>query len=112
MTRRKVFDPAGIPASFWWRHDVQVALARREVGRLFQLYLQASPHCTQTQIALLTQHDRSDISNWVRGVRRGQVSDIEVLTRIADGLEMPDEARVLLGLAPADTRVAAIRGAR
>ncbi|MQA26612.1 MAG: hypothetical protein GEU94_14360 [Micromonosporaceae bacterium] len=40
------------------------------------------------------------------------MSDIEVLTRIADGLEMPDEARVLLGLAPADTRVTAIRGVR
>jgi len=104
-----VFDPTVVPATFWRRDDVQLALARREVGRLFQTYLQEMPGCTQTQLALLTEHDRSDISNWVRGVRQGRVSDIEVLTRIADGLQMPDEARVLLGLAPADTLMATIR---
>lgn len=70
------------------------------------------PGCTQTQLALLTEHDRSDISNWVRGRRHGRVSDIEVLTRIADGLHMPDEARVLLGLAPAEALVSAIRAAQ
>lgn len=100
MTRRKVFDPAGVTAAFWRRPDVLVALTRRDVGRLFDLYLQAFPDCTQTQLAILTQHDRSDISNWVRGVRQPRVSDIEVLIRIADGLEMPDEARLALGLAP------------
>ena len=109
VTRRKVFDSAAVPVSFWRRGDVQVALARREAGRLFQIYLQTFPGCTQTQLALLTEHDRSDISNWVRGTRQGRVSDIEVLTRIADGLRMPDEARVLLGLAPADALIAAIR---
>ena len=109
MTRRKIFDPAAAPATFWRQDDVQVALARREVGRLFQIYLAAFPGCTQTQLALLTQHDRSDISNWVRGRRHGRVSDIEVLTRIADGLHMPDESRVLLGLAPAEALFSAIR---
>lgn len=112
MTRRKVFDPAAAPVSFWRRDDVQVALARREIGRLLRIYLQAFPGCTQTQLALLTEHDRSDISSWVRGTRQGRVGDIDVLTRIADGLQMPDVARVLLGLAPADALVAAIRAAR
>jgi hypothetical protein len=111
VTRRKTFDPAAAPTAFWRRGDVQVALARREAGRLFQIYLAAFPGCTQTQLALLTQHDRSDISNWVRGRRHGQVSDIEVLTRIADGLHMPDESRVLLGLAPAQALFSAIRAA-
>lgn len=112
MTRRKVFDPVAVPATFWRRDETQVALARREIGRLFQIYLDAFPGCTQTQLALLTEHDRSDISNWVRGKRYGRVSDIEVLTRIADGLRMPDEARVLLGLAPAEALVSAIRAGR
>jgi hypothetical protein len=111
VTRRKLFDPVAVPAAFWRRDDVQVALARREVGRLFQIYLNAFPGCTQTQLALLTEHDRSDISNWVRGKRHGRVSDIEVLVRITDGLLMPDEARVLLGLAPAEALVSAIRAA-
>jgi len=112
VTRRKLFDPAAVPADFWRRDDTQVALARREIGRLFQIYLDAFPDCTQTQLALLTEHDRSDISNWVRGKRHGRVSDIEVLIRITDGLLMPDEARVLLGLAPAEALVSSIRAAR
>jgi hypothetical protein len=94
---------------FWRRDDVSLALARREVGRLFGIYLGAFTGCTQTQLALLTEHDRSDISNFVRGTRSPRVTDIDVLGRIADGLAMPDEARVLLGLAPADVTLSAIR---
>jgi hypothetical protein len=100
VTRRKVFDPAVVPAAFWWQADVRYALEHRDIGRLFREYLDEFPGCTQTQLALLTEHDRSEVSNWVRGVRQPRVSDIEVLSRIADGLAMPDEARLLLGLAP------------
>ncbi|MBO2455438.1 hypothetical protein J4573_50755 [Actinomadura barringtoniae] len=100
MTRRRVFDPGAVPVVFWRRTDVQDSLAHRDVGRLFGLFLDEFSDCTQTQLALLTQHDRSDISNWVRGTRQGRVSDIEVLTRIADGLQLPDQARLMLGLAP------------
>lgn len=88
--------------AFWCREDVRRALASRDVASLLRLFLDAFADCTQTQVALLTQHDRSDISNWVRGARQGRVSDIEVLTRIADGLQLPDQARLLLGLAPAN----------
>jgi hypothetical protein len=109
VTRRKTFDPAAVPLEFWRRDDVRMALARREVGRLFGIYLGAFPGCTQTQLGLLTEHDRSDISNFVRGTRGPRVTDIDVLGRIADGMAMPDEARVLLGLAPADVTLAAIR---
>jgi hypothetical protein len=109
MTRRKTFDPAAVPASFWRRNDVHLALARREVGGLFALYLDTHHDCTQTQLALLTEHDRSEISNFVRGIRSPRVGDIDVLGRIADGLAMPDEARLLLGLAPAETTMSSIR---
>jgi hypothetical protein len=109
VTRRKTFDPAAVPPDFWRRDDVRMALARREVGRLFGIYLGAFTGCTQTQLALLTEHDRSDVSNFVRGTRGPRVTDIDVLNRIADGLAMPDEARVLLGLAPADVTLSAIR---
>jgi hypothetical protein len=109
VTRRKTFDPAAVPVAFWRRDDVRLSLARREVGRLFALYLDAHRDCTQTQLALLTQHDRSDISNFVRGARSPRVGDIDVLGRIADGLVMPDEARVLLGLAPAEATMSSIR---
>ncbi|GAB2574802.1 hypothetical protein [Kribbella endophytica] len=108
MTRRKVFDPASVPASFWREQAVQTALARRDIGNLLRTYLAAFADCTQTQLALLTEHDRSDISNWVRGTRLGQVTDIGVLTRIAEGMQLPDEARMLMGLAPADTLVTSV----
>lgn len=101
-----------MPSSFWRKSDVQVALARRDVAELFRRYLTDFTECTQTQLALLTEHDRSDVSNWIRGTRHGQVSDINVLTRIAEGLQVPDEARMLMGLAPADTLVSPIRDER
>jgi hypothetical protein len=109
VTRRKTFDPATVPLEFWHRDDVRLALSRREVGRLFGIYLGTFTSCTQTQLALLTEHDRSDISNFVRGTRSPRVTDIDVLGRIADGMAIPDEARVLLGLAPADVRLSTIR---
>jgi hypothetical protein len=98
-----------VPVAFWRRDDVRLALARREVGRLFAIYLGAHDDCTQTQLALVTQHDRSDISNFVRGTRSPRVTDIDVLGRIADGLMMPDEARTMLGLAPANVPISAVR---
>jgi hypothetical protein len=98
-----------VPLAFWRRDDVRLALARREVGRLFAIYLGAYEACTQTQLGLITEHDRSDISNFVRGTRSPRVTDIDVLGRIADGLLMPDEARTLLGLAPADTPISVVR---
>jgi hypothetical protein len=101
VARRRSFDPEEAPAAFWQRDDVRLSLAHREIGTLFATYLRANPDCTQTRLAVLTEHDRSDISNFVRGVRAARVADIDVLTRVADGLAMPDAARVLLGLAPA-----------
>jgi hypothetical protein len=112
VTRRKVFDPATVPRSFWRRNEVQGALARRDVAQFFRFYLESFTGCTQTQLALLTEHDRSDISNWVRGARHAHVSDIDVLTRIAEGLCMPDDVRVLIGLAPADSVFSSIRAER
>ncbi|MGC4943646.1 hypothetical protein [Kribbella sp. DT2] len=112
MTRRKMFDPGSVPASFWREQAVQTALARRDIGNLLRTYLSTFADCTQTQLALLTEHDRSDISNWVRGTRLGQVTDIGVLTRIAEGMQLPDDARMLMGLAPADALVTSVRDER
>ncbi|MEV8635528.1 hypothetical protein AB0395_28095 [Streptosporangium sp. NPDC051023] len=81
---------------------MRAALRHRDVGVIFRVISATFPECTQTRLAVLTQHDRSDISNWVRGTRTGRVSDIEVLTRIADGLQITDEGRMLLGLAPTE----------
>lgn len=109
MTRRKTFDPRAVSLAFWRQDEVQTALARHDVGALFRMFLASHSDCTQTQLALLTEHDRSEISNLVRGTRSGRIGDIDVLTRIADGLQMPDEARVLAGLAPASVLMSSIK---
>lgn len=49
MTRRKAFDPGMVPAAFWRRDDVLEALAERDVGALFRIFLETFPDCTQTQ---------------------------------------------------------------
>lgn len=109
MTRRKAFDPRAVLLTFWRDGEVQTALARHDIGALFRMFLAQHPDCTQTQLALLTEHDRSEVSNLVRGSRSGRIGDIDVLTRIADGLQMPDEARVLTGLAPAAVLMSSLR---
>jgi transcriptional regulator with XRE-family HTH domain/tetratricopeptide (TPR) repeat protein len=108
VTTRKTFDPGAVSLAFWRQDEVQTALARHDVGALFRMFLAAHPDCTQTQLALLTEHDRSEISNLVRGTRSGRIGDIDVLTRIADGLQMPDDSRVLAGLAPASVLMSSI----
>ncbi|MFG2006349.1 hypothetical protein ACGFNU_45110 [Spirillospora sp. NPDC048911] len=100
MTKRRIFDPGAVPERFWRRDDVQESLTHRDVGRLFRLFLDEFADCTETHLAILTECDHSDISNWVRDPRQGRVSDTEVLTRIADGLQIPDQARLQLDLLP------------
>ena len=102
VTRRREFSPPQIDEAFWHRDQVRRALAQRDISSLLRAFLQDHPGCTQTRLAILIAHDRADVSNWVRGTRQPRVSDINVLARIADGLAMPDQARVTLGLAPAE----------
>jgi hypothetical protein len=111
VTRRRSFDPQGIPEGFWDRADVGAALCGRDMTALLRIFFAEFTECTQVQLALLTDHDRADISNWVRGARQARVGDIDVLERIADGMAMPDTARVRLGLAPANQPLSAIAAA-
>jgi hypothetical protein len=110
VSRRKSFDPQRIPPEFWTRADVAGALCERDMTALFRVFFAAFAECTQVQLALLTGHDRADISNWVRGTRQARVGDIDVLERIAEGMAMPDAARVRLGLAPATQPLSAFAG--
>lgn len=100
MVRKRVFDPTDVRMSFWQSAEVLEAVVTRNIGQLFDLYLKCHPSCSQSHLALLTEHDRSDVSNLMRGGRSPVVRDIDVLTRIARGLSMPDPARVAMGLAP------------
>lgn len=72
-------------------------LRGRDVGRLFHLakrYAGASQH----RIATATGVPQSRVNALMNG-RCGPVTSIEVLERIADGLNLPDHARASMGLA-------------
>jgi len=87
-----------IPDSFWQRPETAAALRDRDMGRFFALVRQYTG-ASQTQIGMacggLTQGKVSDI---MRGVQ--EVKYLAKFEEIADGLHMPDFARVILGLAP------------
>ena len=95
--RPSAFDPPAIPPAFWERPDVCQALSRRDMSTLFRLlrqYLGLSQMRIGTAVGL-GQGRMSEVINGIRTIR-----DVKVFERIADGLDMPDHARILLGLTP------------
>ncbi len=90
-------DLITIPGSFWQRAETIAALRNRDIGGLFQLLRQYAG-TSQTQIAVACEMSQSKVSNIMRGEQ--QVLTIALFDRIADGLHMPDPARMSLGLAP------------
>jgi tetratricopeptide (TPR) repeat protein len=95
--RASAFDPPAIAAEFWARPSVAQALTRRDMGALFRLLSQYEGF-SQTRIATATGIAQGRVSEIVRGKRA--VGASHVFERIADGLEMPDQGRLALGLAP------------
>jgi tetratricopeptide (TPR) repeat protein len=93
----KARDPLKVPAEFWQRNDVAVALGRRDIGHLFRLLRQ---YCgaSQTRIGISVEMTQSTVSLIMNDSQT--VTAIAVLERIADGLGMSDDARMRLGLAP------------
>ncbi|WP_338709751.1 helix-turn-helix transcriptional regulator [Streptomyces virginiae] len=88
--------PTSLPDWAWERADVRQALRARDVGAVFR-FVQQYSGVSQARIAAavgMTQARVNEIIN-----RRREVSRLDVYERIADGLNMPDDARHLLGLA-------------
>jgi predicted XRE-type DNA-binding protein len=94
-----------VPDSFWQRPETIAALRERSMGKLFVL-IHEHTGATQTQIGTACGVTQPKISDIVRGVQK--IEELAVFTRYADGLGMPDHARITLGLAPQ----AAIRAPR
>ena len=95
--RPSAFDPPAIPPAFWERPDVCQALRQRDMSALFRLlqqYLGLSQMRIGTAVGL-GQGRMSEVINGIRGIRHTHVFE-----RIANGLDMPDYARILLGLTP------------
>lgn len=73
------------------------ALDDRDIGGLFRL-LRQYRGASQTQIGRTVGLAQSAVSQIMNGSQL--VTAISVLERIADGLQLPDDARMRLGLAP------------
>lgn len=97
MPRRST-DPIVIPDELWERPQMTQALTSRDIGTVFHLLRQYAG-ATQTQIAIACGLTQGRVSEHMKeGGRR--VTELDVFERIADGLQMPDAARMALGLAP------------
>jgi hypothetical protein len=99
-----LFGPVEIPVPAWRQADLCQALQRRDVREILRL-VQRYGGISQVRLASATGIAQGRMNEIVNG--RRQVSALEVFERIADGLAMPDEARILLGLAPAGAAVRA-----
>lgn len=94
--RDEVAEPLRLPASFWQAESVRDALKSRDVSQLFR---EASKRgLSQTRIGIAVGISQGRVSEIIRGTRG--VARLHVLERIADGLSMPEAARLALGLAP------------
>ncbi|MEW9549715.1 helix-turn-helix domain-containing protein [Nonomuraea sp. NPDC050783] len=90
-------EPVVIPADLWQRPEMRTALINRDIGHLFRLVRQYAG-ISQTRIGVAVGFSQGKVSEYMQG--KAQVSALDVFERIADGLDMPDPARMLLGLAP------------
>jgi transcriptional regulator with XRE-family HTH domain len=87
-----------IPTSTWQQEDLCRALQMRDMPEILRLVLRYG-HLSQVRLANAVGLAQGRLNEIVNGHR--QVSAFDVFERIANGLSMPDEARLLLGLAPA-----------
>jgi transcriptional regulator with XRE-family HTH domain len=92
-----MYEPIRIPDAVWDKDDVQKALTSRDIAKLFKV-AQQWVGSSQSRIGIATGMPQGRISEIIHG--RREVTSIEVLQRVADGLNMPSRARLRLGLAP------------
>lgn len=89
--------PLSLPNWAWQRPEVRLALKTRDIGALLRA-VQQYTGASQSRIAVAVGVLQGRVSEILRGNRT--VTTLELFERIADGLEMPDDARMVLGLAP------------
>ncbi|MGW3244657.1 helix-turn-helix domain-containing protein [Streptomyces sp. NPDC001070] len=90
-------DAVEIPAWAWEREEIREALRARDAGAILR-FAQQYGGASQSRIAAATGLLQGRVNEIVRN--RRSVVRIDVFERIAQGLRMPDHARMLMGLAP------------
>jgi tetratricopeptide (TPR) repeat protein len=90
-----------VPDSLWTHPDMPAALAagaeNGAIGPLLKLVARYSG-ASQSQLAFVLGTTQPKISKYINDVIR--VERMDMFQRIADGLGMPDDARMAFGLAP------------
>lgn len=94
--------PIELPEWAWQRAEIREALRDRNMGAVFRR-VQQYGGASQSRIAMAVAMTQARVNEVING--RREITRLDVFERIADGLNMPDCARHLLGLASArDTR--------
>ncbi|MFF7216689.1 XRE family transcriptional regulator [Streptomyces sp. NPDC008238] len=99
-------DAVEIPAWAWEREEIREALRARDAGAILR-FAQQYGGASQSRIAAATGLLQGRVNEIVRG--RRSVVRFDVFERIAQGLRMPDHARLLMGLAPRRLRSYGVR---
>lgn len=97
------FTPVVVPAEIWAREEVRSLLAERDVAGILRL-VQQHTGASQQRLATALAISQGRINELIN--RRRQVTSLSSFQRLADGLGMPDPARIVLGLAPRNDRSA------
>jgi transcriptional regulator with XRE-family HTH domain/tetratricopeptide (TPR) repeat protein len=90
-------EPVVILPELWQRREMLTALQNRNIGQVFRLIRQYAG-VSQTRLGVAVNLSQGKVSEIMKGAV--QVTAFEVFERIAEGLRMPDPARMTLGLAP------------
>jgi hypothetical protein len=97
VTKSAAVISLALPDWAWTRAEVRHVLGERDVSALFRAVQQYSG-ASQGRIAVATGLLQGRVSEIIKGTRT--VTSLKLFQRIADGFTMPDDARMLLGLAP------------
>lgn len=93
----KTAVPLPLPSRAWQRPEIRDALRSRNVAAVLRA-AQQHTGASQSRLAVALGMTQGRVSEILRGTR--SVTALESFERLADGLAMPDDARMLLGLAP------------
>lgn len=91
--------PIELPAEVWTRPDVLDMCRRRDAGALLRLANSSKFRVSQGRLAYWMDTEPGVVNKMING-KSGDVLRLDKWERIADALNMPDSARIALGLAP------------
>lgn len=91
------YGPVSMPGPAWRGPEVRGALEKRDVPALLRA-VQRHTGESQARLAAAARIGQPRMNEIFNGHR--QITTLEVLERLAEGLQMPDDARILFGLAP------------